>query len=235
MDELVAGGGEGLRAGGGAETGHVPAGVALAVEQPPLDADAAAHVFGVVGVVGIEGGVRHVHLPLVELHHEGLDRIVAAGVGGGEADGRIVVGFRLLEHGLRGIDAGFGRLQRGGVFQRGGDGVVQRDGADVRSDEERNGTDSQNGQGWAAHPEGSPHLGLRLRILGRARHPCRAGLLGEMGKGVVHERTPFLARMQFKMVSERRSPREYQTSLPRRSAATRPARSIFLRWPETAA
>ena len=196
VDELVAGGGEGLRAGFGAEAGHVLAGGALEIEQPPLGADAAAHVFGVFGVVGIERGILHVQLPLVELHHESLDRIVAAGVGSREADRRIVIGLGLLEHGLRGIDAGFGRLQRGGILQRGGDGVVQRDGP--RGGGGEDGGESEEAEGF-------------------------------------HQADPFLARMQFKMVSERRSPTEYQTSLPRRSDETRPARSIFFRWPETPA
>jgi hypothetical protein len=45
---------------------------ALQVEQPPLGADAAADVFGVFGFVGIERGILHVELPLVDLHQEGL-------------------------------------------------------------------------------------------------------------------------------------------------------------------
>ena len=196
VNELVAGGGEGLGAGFGAEAGHVLAGGALEIEEPPLGADAAAHVFGVFGIVGIERGVLHVQLPLVELHHESLDRIVAAGVGSREAERRIVVGLGLLKQGLGRIDAGCGRLQRGGVLQRGGDGVVQRDGP--RGGGGEGGGESEEAEGF-------------------------------------HQWAPFLARMQFKMVSERRSPTEYQTSLPRRSAATSPARSIFLRWPETPA
>lgn len=196
MDELVAGGGEGFRAGLGAEPGHVFAGGALEIEQPPLGADAAAQVVDVVGLVRVERGVLHVQLPLVQRHHERLRGIVAAGVGGGQADGRIIIGFRLAQHGLGGVDAARGGLQGGGVVERGLDGVVQRDGL--------RGGDGQGGG------EGEETDGF-------------------------HERVPFLARMQFKMDSDRRSPTEYQTSLPRRSAATRPARSIFFRWPETAA
>ena len=196
VDELVACGGEGLCAGFGTEAGHVLARGALQIEQPPLGADAAADVFGILGLVGIERGVLHVQLPLVELHHEGLDRIVAAGVGSREADGRIVVGPRLREQGLGGIDAAGRGLQRGGVLQRGGDGVVEGDGP----------------RGGGGHDGGK----------------------GEQTEEF-HERAPFLARMQFKMVSERWSPTEYQTSLPRRSDETRPARSIFFRWPETPA
>ena len=81
VNELVAGGGKRLGAGFGPEAGHVPAGVALAVVDAPLGAKTQAQVIGVVGVVGVECGIHHVQLPLIQLHHERLDGIVAGGIG----------------------------------------------------------------------------------------------------------------------------------------------------------
>jgi hypothetical protein len=57
VDELVAGGGEGLRRWLAAPwPGHVLAGGALEIEEPPLGADAAAQVFGVAGSFGLKAG-----------------------------------------------------------------------------------------------------------------------------------------------------------------------------------
>ena len=128
VNQLVAGGGETFGAGLRAIAGHAFSGIALEVEEPPLGGEAAAEVVGVVGLVRIEGGVHHVQGALIEGHHERLRGIVAAGIGGGEADGGIVVGLGLAEHGLGGIDAAFGGLQRRAVGEGGLDGLVQSDG-----------------------------------------------------------------------------------------------------------
>ena len=129
VDELVAGGGESFLARLGAVAGHVFAGIALAVENPPLGGDGAPHVVGVVGIVGIERGVHHVEAALIQSHHERLRWIVGDAIVGGEADGGIVIGLRLAQHGLGGIDAAFGRLQGGGIFEGSLDRFVEGDGA----------------------------------------------------------------------------------------------------------
>ena len=128
MDQLIAGGSKSVRAGLGPVAGHVFPGVALAVEQAPLGAKAQAQIFGVAGMVGVEPGIHHVQLPLIQFHHECLDGIVAGGVPCRNSNRGIVVGLGLAQHRLGGADATFSRLQGGGVVQRRLHRFVQGDG-----------------------------------------------------------------------------------------------------------
>ena len=78
-------------------------------------------------MVGVESGVHHVHLALIQFHHECLDRIVASGVPCRNSNRGIVVGLGLTQHRLGGADATFSRLQGGGVIQRSLYGFVECD------------------------------------------------------------------------------------------------------------